>query len=206
MRRKRRKQRETMKNRFILALAVLSLTACHYKQQVPEKAVRTMCEQIVKVYPAATLQDVYKTCYQDFFGPGHMVTDSASALGYIHYEVEELRSEGLTELESDTTDEPTGFRHRFVRVDLRRIVLGELSEEELLRRFIEAANTSTPVHDNWADEWSEIERIALQVHPAWADTDLQTALREAAQANRAVHQSEAYRNTYHPHYRIIIKE
>ena len=192
-----------MKKLLTLALAVLSLTACHHKQQVPEEAVRTLCEYMVNTYPQATLQDVYKTCYQDFFGPGHMVTDSASALGYIHYEVEELRSEGVNGLRSEGMNEPTGFRHRFVRVDLRKVAYDEQSEEELLHRFMETANTATPVHDNWAGEWSEIERIALQVHPTWQNEELQKALREAAANNRAVRHSEAYRKAYQPHYRVI---
>ena len=190
-----------MKKLITLALAVLALTACTKQTKVPEEDVRTLCEYMVTTYPQATLQDLYKTCYQDFFGPGHMVTDSLSALQYIHYEVEELRLAmpdfGLPK------DEPTGFRHRFLRVDLRRVALGEMSEEDLLRRFMEAANTATPVHDNWADEWSQIESIALQVHPEWRNEDLQTALHEAAQTNRAVHQSEAYRNAYQPHYRLV---
>ena len=162
-----------------------------------------MCEQIAEQYPAATLQDVYKTCYQDFFGPGHMVTDSAAALRYIHYEVEELTKERESELTMESNDEPTGFRHRFVRIDLRRIVLGEISEEEVLCRFMGAANTATPVHDAWADEWAEIETIALEVQPAWQNEELQQALREAAANKQAVRHSESYRNTYKPHYRII---
>lgn len=173
---------------------------------LPEDAVRTLCEYMVRTYPQATLQDLYKTCYQDFFGPGHMVTDSVSALKYIHGEMEEIKANGEDANGERIIDEPTGFRHRFVRIDLRRIVRGEMSEVEVLRRFMEAANTATPVHDNWAAEWLQIELIALQVHPQWADAALQTALHDAAKANRAVHQSQAYRTAYHPHYRIVTVE
>ena len=162
-----------------------------------------MCEQIAEQYPAATLQDVYKTCYQDFFGPGHMVTDSTAALRYIHSEVEELTKEKECELTIESNDEPTGFRHRFVRIDLRRIVLDQISEEEVLCRFMESANTAAPVHDAWADEWAEIEAIALEVQPAWQNEELQQALREAAAKKQAIRHSESYRNTYKPHYRII---
>lgn len=191
-----------MKRLIILALAALSLAACTHGN-VPREEVRTMCKQIAEKYPAATLQDVYKTCYQDFFGPGHMVTDSAAALRYIHSEVEELTKEKECELTIESNDEPTGFRHRFVRIDLRRIVLGQISEEEVLCRFMESANTAAPVHDAWADEWAEIEAIALEVQPAWQNEELQQALREAAAKKQAIRHSESYRNTYKPHYRII---
>jgi hypothetical protein len=55
-----------------LSLAILSLTACNYKPQVPEDSVRALCGYMVSTYPEATLQDVYKTCYQDFFGAEHL--------------------------------------------------------------------------------------------------------------------------------------
>lgn len=192
-----------MKNVIILAVAATLFVECNNKPQVPENAVRELCESMVQVYPQATLQDVYKTCYQDFFGPGHMVTDSVSALEYIRYEVEELKANEQAANGEKIKDEPTGFRHRFVRVDLQRVALGELSEEELLRRFMETANSATPIHDNWAGEWSEIERIALQVHPAWQNEELQKELRKAAENNQAVRHSEPFRETYKPHYRII---
>ena len=191
--------------RIALALALLSFTACAHRNtcpKVPEDAVRELCEYMVNVYPEATLQDIYKTCYQDFFGPGHLVTDSASALNYIHSEVEEIKASEQEHIHQ-AKDEPTGFRHRFVRVDLHRIVRGEMSEDELLNRFIAAANTAKPVHDDWAGEWAQIETIALQVHPQWQNEEVQTALREAAQLNRAVRHSDAFREAYHPHYRIV---
>ena len=190
--------------RLVFALYLLLICACLQARGycVPADSVRSLCEYMVRVYPAANLQDLYKTCYQDFFGAGHMVTDSASAMQYIRYEVEELKANGRPATGEKIVDESTGFRHRFVRLDLRRVVQGEISEEEVLRRFIEVANTAKPVHEDWPGEWAQIETIALQVHPAWANAELQAALREAAQANRAVHQSEAYRNTYHPHYRL----
>ena len=78
-----------------------------------------------------------------------------------------------------------------------------MTQNELLEAFMAAANTSAPVRENWADEWAQVESIALQVHPAWADAELQALLREAAKTNSTVHHSEAFRQAYHPHYRII---
>ena len=192
-----------MKKLFILILAALSLSACIQKQatsDVPEDAVRALCEDMVRTYPQATLQDLYKTCYQDFFGAEHMIRDTASVKRYLHYEIEQCATEDLTLMPAQ---EPTGFRHRFVRVNLRCILDGQMTEDELFEAFLDAANTSTPVHTDWQTEWSQIETIALQVHPAWVDTELQKTLHEAAQANCAVHHSDAFRNAYHPHYRII---
>lgn len=174
---------------------------------VPLAAVQQFCEDMVSRYPAATLQDVYKSCYQDFFGAEHMVRDTAAARRYLRYELEQMVQESSSK--AMLLREPTGFRHRFVRINLQTVLNGQMTEDELLQRFLEAANgTKDDVRyaNEWVDEWAEIERIALDVHPEWKDAALQEALREAAAKKAAVHHSESYRFTYKPHYRIILNE
>ena len=178
------------------------MTACVQRGNLPKDEVRTMCEQIAGMYPAATLQDVYKTCYQDFFGAEHLMKDTATAREYLHYELTELRNERMSELAMPLR-EPTGFRHRFERINLALVLNGEMTEEELLGLFIEAAGKDNALHNRWVDEWTEIEEIALQVQPAWQNEELQAVLHEAAANNQAVRHSESFRNTYNPHYRII---
>lgn len=181
---------------------MVSLTACVQRGEIPIDEVRALCEQIAEHYPAATLQDVYKTCYQDFFGAEHLMQDTAAARKYLQYELNELRNEGVNELGMPMREQ-TGFRHRFERINLAMVVNGAMSEEELLQLFIEAAGKDNALHDRWSEEWSEIERIALDLQPAWQNEELQKALREAAANNQAVRHSESFRNTYKPHYRII---
>jgi len=192
-----------MRKIIILAIAVLSLTACVQKQSISdisEDAVRALCEEMVRTYSQATLQDIYKTCYQDFFGAEHMINDTVTARAYLRYELEQCASENLRCM---PFVEPTGFRHRFVRVNLQQVIDGHMSEDELFKAFLDAANNSEPMHSDWEKEWEQIESIALQVHPQWKNEELQMLLRHAAKNEQAVHHSEAYRNAYHPHYRII---
>ena len=167
---------------------------------VPEEAVRQLCREMIEHYPAATLQDVYKTCYQDFFGAEHLMRDTAAARQYLHSEIMQCTGQDLSAM---PLREPTGFRHRFVRINLQNILEGSMSEEELLQLFILAAEKENALHNEWASEWRQIEAIALKVHPAWKDEELQKELRQAADLRAAVRHSDAFRNTYHPHYRII---
>ena len=102
--------------------------------------------------------------------------------------------------------EPTGFRHRFVRVNLSEVLNGNMSEEELFARFVEAAGTNNALSDKWEEEWQTIETIALEVQPAWADSTLQNELRYAASVQSPVRHSETFRQAYHPHYRIIVNQ
>lgn len=165
-----------------------------------EKDIRQMCQYIHNQYPLATLQDIYKTCYQDFFGAEHLMNDTAAARYYINYELEQCKN---TDLSLMPKREPTGFRHRFVRINFSNIVDGELTEEQLVMMFINAAGKDNAYSDDWASEWKLIEKIALEVNPDWQDADLQSELTEAAENKYAVRHSEAFRENYNPHYRIV---
>lgn len=167
---------------------------------IPDEEVRQMCKEMIEHYPAATLQDIYKTCYQDFFGAEHLMRDTAAARQYLHSELDQCAEQDPSTM---PLYEPTGFRHRFIRVNLLNIKEGNITEEQLLSLFIDAAGKDNALHSNWENEWKQIERIALEVYPAWQDAELQRELQHAAQLKAAVRHSEAFRNTYHPHYRII---
>lgn len=165
-----------------------------------EKNIRQMCQYIHNQYPLATLQDIYKTCYQDFFGAEHLMNDTAAARYYINYELEQCKN---TDLSLMPKREPTGFRHRFVRINFSNIVDGELTEEQLVMMFINAAGKDNAYSDDWASEWKLIEKIALEVNPDWKDAELQSELTEAAENKYAVRHSDAFRENYNPHYRIV---
>ncbi|MBO4789660.1 MAG: hypothetical protein J5492_01455, partial [Oxalobacter sp.] len=164
-----------------------------------DQAIRQMCKEIHEQYPMATLQDVYKSCYQDYFGAEHLMSDTAAARNYLSMELEACRD---TDMSLMPKREPTGFRHRFTRVNLACVVEGELTEDQLLALFFEAASKDNAFGNSWSEEWQKIESIALQVCPVWTDESLQAELRLAAQNKQAVRHSEAFSNTYHPHYRI----
>ncbi len=163
-------------------------------------AIRQMCLYIHSQYPLASLQDVYKTCYQDFFGAEHLMNDTAAARKYIHYELEQCQNVDLSLMPKR---EPTGFRHRFVRINFSNLIDGELTEEQLVMMFINAAGKDNAYSDDWLSEWQLIEKIAIETVPEWKDTELQSELMQAAEGNHAVRHSEAFRENYNPHYRIV---
>ena len=165
-----------------------------------ERAIHEMCRDIHTRYPQATLQDIYKTCFQDYYGAEHLMTDTVAARFYLHQELEECQESPLSAMPEQ---EPTGFRHRFIRVNLSNVIKGNWTEEQLLDRFIEAAGKDNAYGQDWVAEWEKIVDIALKVHPGWSDPSLQAELHEAAKNGQAVRHSEAFREAYHPHYRIV---
>lgn len=180
---------------LLVGVRLALLSSCDHES----KSIRQMCEEIHTQYPSATLQDVYKTCYQDYYGAEHLMSDTVAARQYLQMELDECRD---TDMSLMPKREPTGFRHRFTRMNLACVVEGELTEKQLLAQFIEAASKDNALGDAWAEEWKKIERVALQVCPDWANEPLQAELRLAAEGNHAVRHSEAFRKAYNPHYRI----
>ena len=97
---------------IILLLCSLSLLG----QSFDTLAIQASIEHQMTVYPQSTLQDIYKSFYQDRFGPGHMIDDTASARSYLIHELSEITDA------STVYYEPTGSEGRFVRVYLSAVV------------------------------------------------------------------------------------
>ena len=172
-----------------------------WKPDTHSLAIREAIERQMAIYPESTLQDVYKSFYQDRFGPGHMISDTASARSYLMRELAEM---------SDTLAvyyEPTGSEGRFVRVYLSAVADSLITAEQLLDAFIQSANEVQEPQTEWATEWEDIVGVIRKYDLKVNDFEaLQPVLAEAAQNHQAVHHSQAYREVYHPHYRIVERE
>ncbi len=101
--------------------AVLLFAACQPKpvdsevsSQAPEMPLTcadALLEYVEK-YPAAESQDLYKLVFQDLYGPGHLLTDSAACAHYISEELSEMTDSKLPLFEY------TLCEGNFVRVNL----------------------------------------------------------------------------------------
>ena len=160
-------------------------------------------QQLLDTYPAATVQDVYKTFFQDHFGPGHMITDTAWVRAYLAEELAIAAEDSVV----NPYYEPTGAEGRYMRVYLRCVNEGLLTEEQLLDAFLRSADNPNPTDKTWEQEWSDILSSIGKERLRTLDPDsVMGQLAEAAKTNRAVRHSEAYRQAYHPHYRVVKKE
>jgi len=184
-----------MKHALFSLLAAAVLVACHPGTERSEAIDRQVAH-----YPLSSLQDVYKSFYQDRFGPGHMITDTAAFNAYSLHE--------LAVAAEDTVPnpyyEPVGAKGQYIRVYLRCVHEGLITKEQLFDAFLRSAVPASQPRQSWADEWGHIEQAAQAIGITATDEERQ-ALLQAAQEQRAVHHSDRYRNAYHPHYRIIEK-
>ena len=166
--------------------------------------IQTFVQKQMETYPKSRLLDIYKSCFQDYMGAEHLVSDRQRVKAYLD---EELQSTSLDSLMT-WLYEPCGVDGRYVRVSIRVIKEGLIKEDMLLDAFIRSANTSErPSVDSWRDRWhviiDTIEQMQLQL-PNY-DKDKQFIESILSAGKYAISHSPEYREAYHPHYRIVEK-
>ena len=182
----------------LLLILALACSFSLFGQSIDTLAVQSAIERQLVTYPESTLQDIYKSFYQEHFGPGHIISDTASARRYLMRELSEM---GETQ---SPYFEPTGSQGDYVRVYLSAVSDSLITAEQLLDAFVRSANSRQEPAVSWLEKWEAIVSIiqANKMEIEGFETDL-PLLTEAARNNQAVHHSRRYNEAYHPHYRIV---
>jgi len=154
----------------------------------------------LKLHPEATLIDIYKNFFQGAYGPAHMIADRTSALDYI---AEELSG---TAKYDTVLGQQTGYKNRYLRVNLSLVRDKILSMEKLADAFFNSANNSNPPSlELWKKEWEfildVIEGMGLTINNFMEDKKFLNDMLESGEM--IVHHSEIYIKSYSPHYRVI---
>ena len=182
---------------FFLSNKILS------KENKIKKDLSILIEQI-KNHPNQTLQDVYKSCYQDEYGPGHIISDESSSLNYLFEETNSIEKD----YNPPTIFEKAGLEGNFIRVDLSLIKNGTLPILILFKSLLISAEIGNQKTDEgWAEIWSDIVE-EIKSSDLKFDNFEEDVIRLNIISNsddKVVHHSDLYENIYHPHYRIIEK-
>lgn len=196
-----------MKKSLILLIASIMLFgACGSKSSKVEKqqreAIREYVATFLEHYPEATLQDIYKGSFQDYFGPAHIVSDREAVKRYI------LRELATADTLGGERYEPCGWRGQFYRVSLSVIRDSLVELDSLVNAFVESAQGEPAFSSEWTDEWVIIQQTVREVCPT-----LQGFTEDSAQlthllngGNYVVHHSRPFNEHYHLHYRIIRRD
>ena len=185
-----------MKNTALITICLL----CSIVLQAQD--IEGFVHRQLQTYPQSRLLDLYKSCFQDFMGAEHLVSDRQRVKGYLD---EELNTTTLDDL-MPWNYESCGIEGNYVRVSIRTIKENVLSEDMLLDAFIRSANTpKRPSAREWNKRWhviiGAIDQMQLclphyQQDKAFIDSILSTG-------RYAISHSPEYREAYHPHYRIV---
>ena len=185
-----------MKRIFLLSIALMSSLTLH--AQGIEKFVNWQME----TYPESRLLDIYKSCFQDYKGAEHLVTDSERVKAYLDEELETTTLDDLL----PWYYEPCGIDSNYYRVSIKAIKENIIKEEMLLDAFVRSANSvERPSVESWRNRWhviiGTIDKIQLDL-PHY-DEDKQFVDSILSAGKYAISHSPEYRETYHPHYRIV---
>lgn len=185
-----------MKKTFVFSIMLL-LSASMSAQDIVGFVNRQM-----ERYPQSRLLDIYKSCFQDYMGAEHLVSDKDRVKAYLD---EELNTTTLDEL-MPWYYEPCGIDGNYVRVSIRALKEGIITEDLLLDAFIRSANNPRrPTIEAWRDRWHEIigtiDEMQLNL-PNYLE-DKQFIDSVLSKDKYAISHSPEYREAYHPHYRIV---
>lgn len=163
--------------------------------------VRIAVDAMMSDYPDATLQDVYKSCFQDYFGVAHLLGSREQVYNYICIELEaEDYAEGSRYYE------PCGWQGNYCRVYLNAIKEGYITADILTDAFMASAPEVAPqVTDKWVAQWRVIENVVRERYPNLynLEADSQAIKELLSQGKYVMHHSRRFNAAYHPHYRII---
>ena len=178
-----------------------------HPQKIRKSAVEKSVRGFLEKYPKATLQDIYKNNFQDYFGPSHIMADREGVLKYLNWELAQMekeRKEGGIHREGNYYD-PCGWRHNYYQVSLLVIKEGMMTVEEFADAFIAGGGAAPQVTAEWIQEWEVIKGAVKEFSPGMegfeSDADKIDTLLKGG--DYVVHHSKKYEETYFPHYRII---
>jgi len=182
-----------------IIFALLLIQGCSKRVDEVDRAIKAQ----IQCYPESGLQDIYKSFFQDEFGPGHLLNDTAGAWQYLEYELSEMTSSG------NHTAEPCGTGKNFYRVPLDLVKDGIISDTALFTAFMESASKfSLPDIESWKKKWAKIEIVIENMNldiPNY-EQDKKAIAEMLGQGETAVHHSRKYEELYKPHYRILGRE
>ena len=185
-----------MKNIALITICLLCSIVLHAQD------IEGFVHRQLQTYPQSRLLDLYKSCFQDYMGAEHLVSDRQGVKAYLD---EELNTTTLNDL-MPWNYEPCGIDSNYYRVSIRTIKENVISENMLLDAFIRSANTPKRLSvEEWSKRWhviiGTIDQMQLglpyyQQDKAFIDSILSVG-------RYAISHSPEYREAYHPHYRIV---
>ena len=187
-----------MKKTIFVVLAML------YAFTLSAQDIHGFVTKQMQTYPKSRLLDIYKSCFQDYMGAEHLVSDKQRVKAYLD---EELQTTSLDDL-MPWYYEACGVNGQYVRVSIRAIKENLITEDVLLDAFIRSANSDKrPTVESWRDKWQEIigtiDQLELNLPNYQQDRAFIDSILSVGKY--AISHSPEYREAYRPHYRIVEK-
>lgn len=197
--------------RIALFVVMFAISASINAQSVhaPQDDCRKTLQRYMDQFPQSDLCDVYKFCFQDVFGPAHIVESGHGVLGSAKC-VKNIEEEIAKSKQLGGPDyQYTGCEGNYVRVNLSIVKSGKLTAAQLadcLCRSVEPPYQMSI--EEWKYRWSQLEHILVSMKPAPGHFTMDSESIESLleRGGYTVHHSYSFNSTYNFHYRIIRRD
>lgn len=183
---------------------ILFFCAMLFPYMLPAQDIHGFVSRQMATYPESRLLDIYKSCFQDYMGAEHLVSDRQMVKAYLD---EELQTTSLDDL-MPWYYESCGINGQYIRVSIRAIKENLITDDMLLDAFIRSANSEKrPSVESWRDQWHKIIGTIDQMELGLANYQQDRAFIDSilTVGKYAISHSPEYREVYRPHYRIVEK-
>jgi hypothetical protein len=153
-------------------------------------------------YPRMEIQDLYKLAFQAALGAEHAAATLDANNNFL---MQELR--GLAEGPVEPPVDPISPDGRMLRVHLRPLILSGGNPLKLSQAFWESSRAYHGTEDLLKAFWLEAQNLAETggIPLDGKEMEQYFADRQAGEF-QPVHHSQAYRETYKPAYRVVLRE
>lgn len=153
-------------------------------------------------YPMLTVQDIYKLIYQVAMGPEHLITYKADAYNRLCDELDKIDASF-----SQAIYEKIDPEDKLVRLNLGPFKQNNGDPEKLFKAFYQTSSIFKPKVENIQFYNKQVYQLTEDKKFAFDFKQMESFFREKESQNfPAVHHSDIYRKSYHPAYRLVLKE
>lgn len=186
---------------MLIWLAILPVLV-HCASNHKNISVEELIQLHLKNHAQMQVQDVYKLFYQGNFGPAHILQHQEHAKKYL---VEEFRSVEASDSESLT--EPISTDGKMIRVNFAAFKHADGNIEALWQTLVKSAELVKPDTARFRKDWNEFVELANQKTFSFPQKDIELFDKKVHESQfPTVHHTEAYRQTNHPAYRVVLRE
>ena len=185
-----------MKKGLLLSIAlIMSIVISAQESGEDQFSIEGFVNRQMQNYPKSRLLDIYKSCFQDYMGAEHLLSDRQRVKAYLD---EEMNTTSLDDL-MPWYYEPCGIDSSYYRVSIKTIKEGFITEDQLLDAFIRSANSETrPSVESWSNRWhmiiGTIDRMKLDMPNYQEDKQLIDSVLSVGKY--AISHSPDYREVY----------
>ncbi len=181
---------------MITSLAFLIFVSCSNS----DPRIAEFVDSELALYPESRLTDVYKSFFQDAYGPDHLIPDTTKAGIFLNREL-------VHEDWPDTLKfQPVGIQHDFIRINLLLVKNGTIPRDSLLLAMVKSAPLArNPDIEDFKKIWEKVLAYIEKKYPGMPGqaADKKTIEETLAAGDVVIHHSAHYNQIYKRRYRII---